>query len=166
MIRIPHFMLLPPVMMNTNFMQNQSRGEKASNDSSRSTFKGGLASERERLTERVVVSQRIGELVLLPTVRQASEEEVIVADGFSCRQQIAQATNRRAFHTAEVLHFALQNGGQSSASAAQSEARYFLRHHQLGKPRRILPWVAAAIVVSLFARWARARLRQRLRAAA
>jgi FAD/FMN-containing dehydrogenase/Fe-S oxidoreductase len=53
------------------------------------------------------VSQAIGERVLLPAVRQESAETLIVADGFSCREQIRQATGRNAMHLAEVLHLAM-----------------------------------------------------------
>ena len=49
------------------------------------------------------VSQAVGERVLLPAVRQAGVDTVIVSDGFSCREQIWQATGRRAVHLAEVL---------------------------------------------------------------
>jgi Fe-S oxidoreductase len=53
------------------------------------------------------VSMKIGELELLPAVRKASPDTLIVADGFSCREQIEQATQRRAVHLAEVLRLAL-----------------------------------------------------------
>jgi Fe-S oxidoreductase len=49
------------------------------------------------------VSQAVGERVLLPAVRKAAPETVIVSDGFSCREQIRQATGRQAVHLAEVL---------------------------------------------------------------
>jgi Fe-S oxidoreductase len=49
------------------------------------------------------VSRAIGERVLLPAVRNAADDTLIVADGFSCREQIEQATGRRALHLAEVL---------------------------------------------------------------
>jgi FAD/FMN-containing dehydrogenase/Fe-S oxidoreductase len=52
------------------------------------------------------VSQAIGERVLLPAVRTALPDTLIVADGFSCREQIGQATGRRAMHLAEVLKMA------------------------------------------------------------
>jgi Fe-S oxidoreductase len=48
-----------------------------------------------------------GERVLLPKVRAASAETLIVANGFSCREQISQTTNRRAVHIADVLKRAL-----------------------------------------------------------
>ncbi|HEX4142801.1 MAG TPA: FAD-linked oxidase C-terminal domain-containing protein [Pirellulales bacterium] len=53
------------------------------------------------------VAQAVGDLVLLPAVRQADRSTLIVADGFSCREQIAHSTDRRAFHTAQVLEAAL-----------------------------------------------------------
>jgi len=49
------------------------------------------------------VSQILGERVLLPAVRAAEAGTLIVTDGFSCREQVAQNTDRRAVHVAEVL---------------------------------------------------------------
>lgn len=57
--------------------------------------------------EHYEVSVKAGERVLLPAVRSASPETVIVTDGFSCREQIAQMTKRRALHTAQVIQMAL-----------------------------------------------------------
>jgi FAD/FMN-containing dehydrogenase/Fe-S oxidoreductase len=54
------------------------------------------------------LSVQIGERVLLPAVRQASSDTLIIADGFSCCQQIEQLTGRRALHIAEVLQMAIQ----------------------------------------------------------
>ncbi len=53
------------------------------------------------------VSMAIGELELLPAVRRAPADWLIVANGFSCREQIAQATPRHALHLAEVVQLAL-----------------------------------------------------------
>jgi Fe-S oxidoreductase len=53
--------------------------------------------------EKFEVSQAIGERVLLPAVRQADSATVIVTDGFSCREQIAQNSDRRAIHFAEAI---------------------------------------------------------------
>jgi FAD/FMN-containing dehydrogenase/Fe-S oxidoreductase len=55
------------------------------------------------------IAAQIGELVFLPAVRQAPADTLIVADGFSCREQIAQLTERRGLHMAEVILLALQN---------------------------------------------------------
>jgi FAD/FMN-containing dehydrogenase/Fe-S oxidoreductase len=49
------------------------------------------------------VSIDIGERVLLPAVREAADDTVVIADGFSCREQIRQETGRRASHFAEVI---------------------------------------------------------------
>jgi Fe-S oxidoreductase len=59
--------------------------------------------------EKFGVSQAIGERVLLPAVRQADPEVLIVTDGFSCREQILQATGRRAIHLAEAMQLALSH---------------------------------------------------------
>jgi FAD/FMN-containing dehydrogenase/Fe-S oxidoreductase len=58
--------------------------------------------------EHYDVSMKIGEQVLLPAVRAADYNTMIVADGFSCREQIAQGTQRHAVHLAEVIQFALR----------------------------------------------------------
>ena len=52
------------------------------------------------------LSVSIGELVLLPAVRAAASDCLVVADGYSCREQIAQCTDRRAVHLAEVVQMA------------------------------------------------------------
>ncbi len=53
--------------------------------------------------EKYAVAQAIGERVLLPAVRGAGQDAVIVGNGFSCREMIAQGGGRRAVHLAEVL---------------------------------------------------------------
>ncbi len=54
------------------------------------------------------VSMAIGERVLLLVVRAAPQDTLILADGFSCREQIRQATNRRALDLAQVLRMAIR----------------------------------------------------------
>ena len=53
--------------------------------------------------EKYDVSVACGERVLLPAVRSASDDTLVIADGFSCREQIAQCTGRTALHLAQVL---------------------------------------------------------------
>ena len=55
----------------------------------------------------VEISKRMGEANLLPAVRAADDDTLIVADGTSCRHQIADGTGRRAEHVASVLERAL-----------------------------------------------------------
>jgi len=49
------------------------------------------------------VSMAVGELALLPAIRAADPGAVVVADGISCRLQIAHGTGRPAYHLAEIL---------------------------------------------------------------
>jgi Fe-S oxidoreductase len=63
--------------------------------------------------EKYGISKAIGELELLPAVRQAPTDWLIVADGFSCREQIAQETDRHALHLAEVLQMALREATET-----------------------------------------------------
>jgi Fe-S oxidoreductase len=53
------------------------------------------------------VSIAAAERVLLPSVRAADRETLIVTNGFSCREQIAQTTGRPAMHLADVIQLAL-----------------------------------------------------------
>jgi len=62
------------------------------------------------------LSVRCGERTLLPAVRRAAPETLIVADGFSCREQIAQGAGRRALHLAQLLQLALRQEGEGSAA--------------------------------------------------
>ena len=55
------------------------------------------------------MSMAMGELSLLPAVRKADADALLVADGFSCRHQIQDGTGRLARHAAEVLEDALSD---------------------------------------------------------
>lgn len=57
--------------------------------------------------DHVALSKTLGERALLPAIRQADATMAIVADGFSCREQISQGAGRKAVHLAEVLKNAL-----------------------------------------------------------
>ncbi|MBN8965777.1 MAG: 4Fe-4S dicluster domain-containing protein, partial [Rhizobiales bacterium] len=58
--------------------------------------------------DTIDVSMAMGELSLLPAVRNAGAETLIVADGTSCRHQIHDGAGRDAIHVARVLAMALQ----------------------------------------------------------
>ena len=53
------------------------------------------------------VSVKAGERKLAPLVRDAPADTVLIADGFSCKTQIEQLTDRRALHTAQLIKLAL-----------------------------------------------------------
>ncbi|MSQ24127.1 MAG: FAD-binding oxidoreductase [Chloroflexi bacterium] len=57
------------------------------------------------------VSMRLGERVLFPAVQVADPDTLIVADGFSCRDQILHGSGRPALHLAEVVQMALRRRG-------------------------------------------------------
>jgi Fe-S oxidoreductase len=59
---------------------------------------------------RVEASKAMGELSLAPAVRAAPGEDLIVADGTSCRHQIADLTGREALHSVRVLDMAIASG--------------------------------------------------------
>ena len=86
------------------------------------------------------ISAAIGELELLPAIRRAPPDWLIIADGFSCREQIAQGTGRHALHLAEVLQMALDPSDEANdrfpesraVRAHQAEVNASMRHSALG----------------------------------
>lgn len=67
----------------------------------------GMAGAFGYQAETYEVSRAMGELSLLPSVRVAESDTLIVADGTSCRHQIADGTGRGAIHVARVLEMAI-----------------------------------------------------------
>ncbi|MFT6178083.1 MAG: FAD/FMN-containing dehydrogenase/Fe-S oxidoreductase [Akkermansiaceae bacterium] len=67
----------------------------------------GMAGSFGYEKEHFEVSNQIGELVLLPAVRQADKNDLIAAPGTSCRHQIHDGTKRTALHPAQILRNAL-----------------------------------------------------------
>jgi Fe-S oxidoreductase len=63
--------------------------------------------------ETIDASRAMGELSLLPAVRQAPDDAIIVADGTSCRHQIHDGSGREAIHVARVLQQSLINAQNS-----------------------------------------------------
>jgi FAD/FMN-containing dehydrogenase/Fe-S oxidoreductase len=64
---------------------------------------GSFGYEKEHYT----LSMQIAELVLLPAVRQQSDEVIIAAPGTSCRHQIKDGSGKKAIHPVEILYDAL-----------------------------------------------------------
>jgi Fe-S oxidoreductase len=67
----------------------------------------GMAGSFGYEAEHYEASMAMGELSLLPAVRKAGPDTLVVADGTSCRHQIADGTDRQAVHVAQVLDRAL-----------------------------------------------------------
>jgi len=64
------------------------------------------------------VSEKMGELSLLPAVRKADADALIVADGTSCRHQIHDGAGRAALHVARVLEMSLEAGDASRSPSS------------------------------------------------
>ncbi|HEY4975351.1 MAG TPA: hypothetical protein VII41_17190 [Steroidobacteraceae bacterium] len=72
-------------------------------------------------SETYQASIEMAELSLLPAVRRAEPATLIVADGTSCRHQIADGTNRAALHVARVLAMSLRAPSNATSSPATKE---------------------------------------------
>ena len=69
----------------------------------------GMAGAFGYQAETHEISLKMGELSLLPAVRAAAPDDIIIANGTSCRHQIADGTARRALHIAEIFDRASKN---------------------------------------------------------
>jgi FAD/FMN-containing dehydrogenase/Fe-S oxidoreductase len=69
---------------------------------------GGFGFEKDHYA----VSRQIAELGLLPAVRNAAPDTLLIADGFSCREQVWQLAGKRPLHAAEAIALALRNAAQ------------------------------------------------------
>lgn len=65
----------------------------------------------------------MGERVLLPAARQLDSDAVLVTDGFSCREQITQSTDRTPVHLAELLQQAIKADGPRHFLRGSAERR-------------------------------------------
>jgi len=94
------------------------------------------------------VSMKCAERTLLPKVREASAETMLIADGFSCREQIEQNSGRTTLHLAEVLRRAIDRKPQRiSASATHTNG------HANGVARRITLVAAGALLAGVTIAW-------------
>ena len=58
--------------------------------------------------EHYEVSQKMAEASLLPAIRKASDDVLVIADGTSCRHQIRDGAGRSPLHVARILRRALK----------------------------------------------------------
>jgi len=70
----------------------------------------GMAGSFGYDADTIDVSLKMGELSLLPAVRKAADDALIVADGTSCRHQIHDGADRDALHVARVLAMSIAAG--------------------------------------------------------
>ncbi len=111
----------------------------------------GMAGSFGYEARHYAVSRAAGERVLLPAVRAAGQDTLILADGFSCREQIEQCTRRRGLHLAQILDMALRDG--AGGTAARPPERAYRDPVPSGLPLA-LPAAAALAATAYFA-WRR-----------
>jgi Fe-S oxidoreductase/FAD/FMN-containing dehydrogenase len=99
--------------------------------------------------DHVDVSIAAGERVLLPAVRRAANETLVIADGFSCREQIAQRTERRALHLAEVMQMSVRG---ASPGAFPERSVPSLPNRPLPALRMVVASGIACIAAGVFLR--------------
>lgn len=109
------------------------------------------------------VSVQVGERVLLPAVRAADDQTLIIADGFSCREQIADLTGRGALHLAQVIQMAMHEGPHGPHTRLPESA-----YQPLGKwrprpsPAAVAAVAGAGLVLGVGLAWALRGRRQSL----
>ena len=109
--------------------------------------------------EHYDISQRIGERELLPAVRQAPRDWLIIADGFSCREQIAQNTNRRALHVAEVLQMALEPSALDKDDPYPESRAVRDQQQEIGASMKQAGLTLGALAAAGLLTWASRRIR-------
>lgn len=71
---------------------------------------------------------------MLPAVRSADKKTLVISDGYSCREQIEQLTDREGMHLAQVLQMALHENGQSNKDAMDYPEKKYVDGMKLNSP--------------------------------
>ncbi len=114
----------------------------------------GMAGSFGFEADKYAASLAVGELELLPAVREAAPDTLIIADGFSCREQIAQCTDRQAFHLAEVIHMTLNGELDNQLAGLPETASVRKRQSEVRRSMRRTGFAVAGIAVLAAALWA------------
>jgi hypothetical protein len=123
----------------------------------------GMAGSFGFEAEHYDVSVAVGERRLLPAVREADPDTLVIADGFSCREQIAGLTDRGALHLAQVIQMAMHEGPEGPV-----RERPEMCYQPLGKweptpsPAAVAVAVGLGMLAGLGVAWALTRRRDSL----
>lgn len=109
--------------------------------------------------DKYAISMAAGERVLLPRVRKAEENTLIITNGFSCREQIAHATPRRALHIAEVLRMAMDSA-QDVINGPPEQAIEWRRAQAQRKANQRAASIAGLVVMAGLLAWGVSRHRR------
>jgi Fe-S oxidoreductase len=117
----------------------------------------GMAGSFGFEAEKYDVSMAIGELELLPAVQKEPADSLIIADGFSCREQISQCTDRHALHLAEVIQMALPDEPQARKGSYPEQARVQQQSREMRNSMKKSALALAGIAggAALFWAWTR-----------
>lgn len=99
--------------------------------------------------EHYDVSIASGERVLLPAVRKADKETLIVADGFSCREQIEQETDRKGLHLAQVLQMGLREQNETFSPPPPFPEKKYVDGMKIKDPNKLAKTVAIAAGIGI-----------------
>ena len=102
---------------------------------------GAFGFEKEHLD----VSLACAERVLLPAVRDASRDTLIIADGFSCREQVRQMSDRVPLHFAQVVKMAIDEGPRGPAGNFP-EQKYITQAARMWSAIKVFSVLALALV--------------------
>jgi FAD/FMN-containing dehydrogenase/Fe-S oxidoreductase len=125
----------------------------------------GMAGSFGFEAENYDVSVAVGERVLLPAVRALDEETLIISDGFSCREQVADLTSRGALHLSQVLQMALRGETKGLAhqpiEAAQQPLGKWTPEPSKAAIAAVVGAVGLGLVAGMGLVWALSRRHQR-----
>jgi len=93
------------------------------------------------------VSIKSGERVLLPAVRNADEDTLIITDGFSCREQITQTTDRDPLHLAQVIQMALHESGSDQSDVSTGMREFVAVEERLPTKSRVTLFASIGAVL-------------------
>jgi Fe-S oxidoreductase len=81
----------------------------------------GMAGSFGFESDKYDISVQVGEHSLLPVIRREELTTPIVADGFSCREQVKQLSKRHPLHFAELLKLAIKGDGLGFRAMPENE---------------------------------------------
>jgi FAD/FMN-containing dehydrogenase/Fe-S oxidoreductase len=91
--------------------------------------------------EHYEISVKVGERRLLPAAREAAGDTLVIADGFSCKTQVGELTDRRPLHLAQVMKMAREHGPNGPPGSLPER---LLPDVEAARPDRRAVWAAAA----------------------
>jgi Fe-S oxidoreductase len=94
-------------------------------------------------TNHYDIAMKCGERVLLPEVRKTPKYTLIIADGFSCHEQIAQTTDRQSLDIAQVIQMAMHEG--AAGTPGTYPERNYVRQDSIRTWPRTALMIAGAI---------------------